>query len=38
MTPRLPPLIGVAAIAVIDPTCARLLRHRRQGPGLAEQP
>jgi predicted MFS family arabinose efflux permease len=31
-----PPLIGAAVIAIIGLTCARLLRHRRQGPGLAE--
>jgi predicted MFS family arabinose efflux permease len=33
-----PPLIGAAVMAVIGLTCARLLRHRRQGPGLAEEP
>jgi predicted MFS family arabinose efflux permease len=33
-----PPLIGAAVMAVIGLTCARLLRHRRQGPGLAEDP
>jgi predicted MFS family arabinose efflux permease len=33
-----PPLIGAGVIAIIGVTCARLLRHRRQGPGLAEEP
>jgi predicted MFS family arabinose efflux permease len=32
-----PPLIGAAVMAVIGLVCARLLRHRRQGPGLAEE-
>jgi predicted MFS family arabinose efflux permease len=33
-----PPLIGAAVMAVIGLVCARLLRHRRQGPGLADEP
>jgi predicted MFS family arabinose efflux permease len=33
-----PPLIGAAVMTVIGLTCARLLRHRRQGPGLAGEP
>lgn len=36
--PGVPPLIGAAVITIIGLTCARLLRHRRQGSGLAEQP
>ena len=31
-----PPLIGAGVILVIGVVCARLLRHRRSGPGLAE--
>jgi predicted MFS family arabinose efflux permease len=33
-----PPLIGAAVMAVIGLVCARLLRHRRQDPGLAGEP
>jgi hypothetical protein len=31
-----PPLIGTGVILVIGVVCARLLRHRRSGPGLVE--
>jgi predicted MFS family arabinose efflux permease len=33
-----PPLIGAAVIIAIGLTCARLLRHRRQNPALADGP
>jgi hypothetical protein len=33
-----PPRIGAAVIAIIGLTARALLRHRRQGPGLAEEP
>lgn len=33
-----PPLLGAAVIVTIGLVCARFLRHRRQGPGLAEAP
>jgi predicted MFS family arabinose efflux permease len=31
-----PPLIGAGVIVIIGLVCARFLRHRRQGPGVAE--
>lgn len=33
-----PPLLGAAVIVAVGLTCARLLRHRRQNPGLAGGP
>jgi predicted MFS family arabinose efflux permease len=34
----LPPLLGAIVIVTIGLVCSRFLRHRRQGPGLAEKP
>lgn len=33
-----PPLLGAGVIVIIGLVCARFLRHRRLGPGLAEKP
>lgn len=33
-----PPLLGAGVIVIIGLVCSRFLRHRRQGPGLAEKP
>jgi DHA1 family inner membrane transport protein len=33
-----PPLIGAGVIVIVGLVCARFLRHRRQGPGLADEP